>query len=473
MVKYVIAGRSDCPFFARTELLADELQLRLPEFAVHKIVVTPQEWSSWVEQTCDEKGWCYGGDSPLIWRELINRGGKGILIGSSDEFLEIAKGYYGITIDKDTPELVQIARENEKSKTVFDKQEQNRTVCGNPYRITVVGADSDLAYSVIPLLPCEALSKKVKDVYLTLHTQTQTEEIEGLAMELMDCAHPELRNITVTQNIEEALTGADLVIIINTLEVDKESVNVLKSYGCALNRIKMDTKVFFAGKQPILACNVALAFADKVNKENVFALSRIQESHIKAAIAKKLLVNTPNIHKVVIWGSSFEFILDISKATVSQYDGAVWAPHVKSFTHDVNEMVYEKDWLWEELPRLLVKYKQGGPSDMETLPALDSLGISGDMPTNSLKSNLSEGAALISQINDILDNVTGDIFSMGVVSTGHFGIPPGLVFSVPCMCSFSKIFVVKEFELGEEMGRRIIDLATQMKEFCSQLTAVS
>ena len=112
MAKYVIAGKSDCPFYAKAELLADELQSRLKDFKVHKIVIQPDEWQGWVSQTCKEKNWTYSGKSPMIWKELLDRGGKGLLLGSCSDFLEMANGYYGITSEKLTEELKNIAKEN-------------------------------------------------------------------------------------------------------------------------------------------------------------------------------------------------------------------------------------------------------------------------------------------------------------------------------------------------------------------------
>ena len=44
MAKFVIAGKADCPYFAKSELLADDLQLNLPEFTAHKISIHPEKW---------------------------------------------------------------------------------------------------------------------------------------------------------------------------------------------------------------------------------------------------------------------------------------------------------------------------------------------------------------------------------------------------------------------------------------------
>ncbi|KAK3106224.1 hypothetical protein FSP39_015499 [Pinctada imbricata] len=70
MAKVVIAGKSDCPYYARAELLGDKLALNLPDFKLHKIVIQPEEWDKWLKDTCNARGWEHK-KSPLVWRELV------------------------------------------------------------------------------------------------------------------------------------------------------------------------------------------------------------------------------------------------------------------------------------------------------------------------------------------------------------------------------------------------------------------
>lgn len=82
-------GASNCPHFARIELLADQLHHCLPSFYLHKIVKQPHEWNEWLTSECSKNGWKHE-KSPLVWRELVDRGGKGVLIGGANEFQVIS-----------------------------------------------------------------------------------------------------------------------------------------------------------------------------------------------------------------------------------------------------------------------------------------------------------------------------------------------------------------------------------------------
>ena len=478
MAKYVIAGKSDCPFYARIELLADELQQRLPHFAVHKIVVTPDNWSSWLDSTCKEKGWKYEGQSPLVWRELINRGGKGTLVGSANEFLEIAKGYYGITNDKITQELKMIAEENMKSKVLFDEQERKRTSCSKPFRITVTDAHSDLAYNLLPHLCSGEFKKEIKDIHLTLFSharETEEERLKALAMELVDCAFPELRKVIVESDLTEAFSGSDIVIIVNSNEVNSETLQLLESYGKALKNIKSATKVLVTGIQPVVACNIILKYAgQEVDKNNVYAVTRLAENHAKAAIAKKLSVNTPDVGGIVVWGSSLEFVLDHQNSKASKYNGAVWGPHIDTFSHNVNEMVYDKSWLNTELAQVLNVYK-----NVDSIAKVEGTeggdGIEGSQTDSSRKFNLSHSGAVMSQLKSLLDPAgTSGMFSLGISSAGGFcDIPDGLVFSVPCYCSYGKVYLKKDVPLDSATKERVATAASNLQAFCNELIKVS
>lgn len=480
MAKYVIAGKSNCPFYARVELLADELQQRLPEFSVHKIRLVPDEWNQWVGDTCKEMEWDYDGKSPLIWRELVHRGGKGVLVGSLNEFLEIAKGYYGLSIEKLTDELTLIAEENKTSKVAFDKQEEKRTTCPKPFRITVTNSRNPLIYNFLPHLGSSSLSNN--DIFFTLYSPQIEEEdgnLDGISMELFDCANSSVRKVFLEGNVDEAFIDANLVVIVNTGEINKETIVQLKKYGEALNKASRDVKVVVTGHRPMVACYIISQTITRIPKENIFALSRMQENKVKSLVAKKLCVTTSHISNVIIWGSSIEYVLYHSIASASAYDGAVWAPHLVSFSHSVNEMIYDKEWLSNELPTVLETFKptrnseSGATVNFQLDKKLTTQQIENEKEVAAAltrKDILAHTAALISQLEDLLKGVKQEnIFSLGLVSNGSYGIPEGLVFSVPYTITFGQVAVKKDIVLDEEMQTKISGAALKLKEYCDGL----
>ena len=62
----------------------------------------------WLKNTCNARGWKHT-KSPIVWRELIDRGGKGMLIGGANDFQEYAMGYYNIKSDLNSDDVTKIA----------------------------------------------------------------------------------------------------------------------------------------------------------------------------------------------------------------------------------------------------------------------------------------------------------------------------------------------------------------------------
>lgn len=359
MAKFVIAGKSDCPFYSRAELLADELVLKVPNFAVHKIVINPSDWEEWVNKTCEQNGWNRATQSPLVWRELINRGGKGIVIGSCNDFMEYVKGYYGLVCSKSTDELKAISEENRKTKETNDENEKQRIAAINPFRIAVTHADSPLAYNILPLLFGDSVLKNNPEISLSLHFQQHNENskniIDAFTMELQDCAQGQLREITATNNLDKCFEQADLVILLNLIkEIDDQFLLGIKTTALSLKKtIHEQTKIVYVGENSVICCNLLYKFMDGVPRDNLIAMTRFEENIVKSAVAKTLEINSAGVHNLLVWGSTKEFIVDYSQSIVYGYNGALWGPHIETFSHSVNEMIYDRQFLDKGLPERL------------------------------------------------------------------------------------------------------------------------
>ncbi|XP_048368112.1 putative malate dehydrogenase 1B [Sphaerodactylus townsendi] len=136
MAKFVLAGRANCPYYAKAELLADYLEKNLPNFRIHKITQHPDNWEKWLRKICEQNGWKHK-HSPIIWRELLDRGGKGLLLGGFNDFLEHAQHYYNITSDMMTAEMCQIAEENLQTHKEVEQEEEELKSLINPLHIWI------------------------------------------------------------------------------------------------------------------------------------------------------------------------------------------------------------------------------------------------------------------------------------------------------------------------------------------------
>uniref|UniRef100_A0A8D0G8W8 Malate dehydrogenase 1B n=1 Tax=Sphenodon punctatus TaxID=8508 RepID=A0A8D0G8W8_SPHPU len=143
---------ANCPYFAKAELLADYLQKNLPNFRIHKIAQHPDNWEQWLVDICEKNGWKHK-HSPIIWRELLDRGGKGLLLGGFNDFLEHAQHYYGITSYMLSEEMLRIAEENLQTNIDIEKEEEELKSLINPLVSLASGfyISSYIVYSYIDL----------------------------------------------------------------------------------------------------------------------------------------------------------------------------------------------------------------------------------------------------------------------------------------------------------------------------------
>lgn len=412
MAKYVIAGMADCPFYAKAELLADELASRLPEFKVHKIVKRPEEWSGWLEEFCKEKGWQHN-SSPLIWRELVDRGGAGILLGGCNEFLEMAQGYYGITSHKMSDKLINIAKENLKTKQENDEEEEQRKKEINPLRVCISGASTDVAYGILGDLARGEVFGIDQEVAIILFDESEkADTLRAVAYEVQDSAWPLLRSVESTNDINAAFKDVKVAILLDgAKDCDKiETAKVHKQIGEALEtNADKNVKVLVAGGPACLNTFITSKFAPSIPKTNFCALARGEENRAKGLLAKKLEVNSSGIKDVILWGDpGYHQFPDARFARVDGYDGAIWGPHIPGFTRPLPEMVHDDKWLAGEF--------------VESLKIKDK----------SIKSAMLMSGAVLAQMRDWWNgSSTSEIWSLGVISEGWYGVPVGIVFSFP------------------------------------------
>ncbi|XP_068743940.1 putative malate dehydrogenase 1B [Montipora capricornis] len=462
MAKYVIAGKSNCPFYAKAELLADELVLNLPDFKIHKIVKQPAEWDDWLQETCHQKGWKHNG-SPLVWRELVDRGGAGVLLGGCDDFLEMVKGYYGITSVKMSDELSNIARENFQTKMEIDAEEEQRKARISPLRVCVSGASNSLAYGVLGYLAqgeVFGIDQEIS-IYL-LDTADNQEILRGTAMEIQDCSWPLLREVICTPESAVAFKEASIVVLLDGEplidgEEKKEQLlsnaRIFKAHGQALEQYaKKDVKVLIGGRGPLsVNAFVTSKFAPSIPKKNICALARLQENRAKGLLAKKLNVNTAGLRDVIIWGNiGINTVADPRNSRVHGYDGAIWGPHILGFTRPVPEMVHDNKWITGEFLEIL-RQPLENIKNPETIPL-----ISGSF-------------AVLSQLHDMWQGTTSDIFSLGVFSEGWYDLPQDIVFSVPVKFLQGSWKIVDDIELDEALKTQLHTIAHELKQDCNDV----
>ncbi|XP_071488288.1 putative malate dehydrogenase 1B [Diadema antillarum] len=450
MAKFVIAGKADCPYYARVELLADELNANLPDFSVHKIVKQPKEWEKWLLETCNQNGWSYS-KSPIVWRELLDRGGAGVLIGGSNEFQEYACGYYGISSKQMSTDMTKISKENFDTKVIVDTEEEHRLSLSKPLHICITNASSPVAYHMVNEMARGDVLGSSVEVSIRLLTRLEEKTyVEGQCMEAFDLASPLLRGVKVCTDATEALSGVHVAVFLDEFPLtddEKENLGGVSKAGCEqfavygriLNQFaQQDVRVVIAGKGKLNFSALILKHnAPRIARQNIIITPRHQENQAKAAIARKINVNSAGVADLIVWGNVGGMThTDITKARVFKYEGAIWGP--PSYSRPVMEVVHDEKWLQNEFRQLIKNHA-------------DALEI-----MLNHRTAMSEAHAVNSVITHWFNGSSGDeVFSLGVYSEGWYDLPGDIFFSLPVKFQKGTWEVVQDRQITPELQQEL------------------
>ncbi|CAL8284237.1 unnamed protein product [Gadus morhua 'NCC'] len=221
MARFVLAGKADCPHFAKAENLGDQLQGSLPYFRIHKILVAPDEWEEWLDVTCRSHGWRHS-ESPLVWRELLDRGGKGMLVGGLADFLEHCHEYYGVMSDMSTDMMLKIAVETREMEEIWREEKKLQASLRQPLNVWISGALNPTCSILIPHLLSEHIFPWASTLFgislHLLHWEGEEEALHALHVETEWLGLPLLHQVTAHAGLEEAFRDADLVILLDEEE---------------------------------------------------------------------------------------------------------------------------------------------------------------------------------------------------------------------------------------------------------------
>ncbi|XP_073805273.1 putative malate dehydrogenase 1B isoform X6 [Danio rerio] len=282
------------------------------------------------------------------------------------------------------------------------EEEVHRLKSLRPLHIWISSALNPVCYSLIPHLFTPGLFSGLPIFSLHLMDTSGSEEmLQALKMETVDLAIPRLHEPAGEYNDEQN---------------DKDQVaEHFHRYGQLIEtNAQKDVRVLVAGDFFInMKCSLLIENAPSIDPRNFVAMTTQLEYEARTQLAQKLSVKTSDITNVIVWGNiSGSFHIDLQRAKVFRYDGAIRGPD--GFSQHVMEMIYDWKWLKTDFRSLLHKHRATISSKTNKATAIST--------TNAI-------LAILKAWNNA--ESPEEVFSLGVLSTGQFGIPAGLVFSMP------------------------------------------
>jgi malate dehydrogenase len=304
----------------------------------------------------------------------------------------------------------------------------------NPVRVTVTGAAGQIGYSLLFRIASGDLLGSGQPVDLRLLEIPQAMgALEGVAMELIDCAFPLLSAIDLHDDPNEAFDGVDVALLVGSrprtkgmerAELLAENGKIFTVQGRALNdHAGVDVKVLVVGNPANTNCLIAMNNAPDIPRERFTSMMRLDHNRAIAQLANKVSAPVTAISQMGVWGNhSPTMYPDLFNARVGE-ERAV-------------DAVDDMEWVEREfLPNV---GKRGAA-------IIDARGSS---------SAASAASAAIDHVNDW---VTGSIdwVSMGIPSDGSYGIPEGLICGFPCVCTDGRWKIIEGLDIDEFSRARI------------------
>jgi len=306
-----------------------------------------------------------------------------------------------------------------------------------PVRVAVTGAAGQIGYSLLFRIASGAMLGPDTPVILQLLEITPAlKALEGVKMELDDCAFPLLAGVVGTDDADKAFGDADVALLVGAMprkagmeRADLLSANggIFKPQGEALARsAKRDVKVLVVGNPANTNALIAQQNAKGLDAGRFTAMTRLDHNRAVTQIAQKLNQPVTAVKKMTIWGNH----------SATQYPDLF---HCEVGGKNGYQAV--NDHAWVEGTFIPTVAKRGAA-------IIEARGLS---------SAASAANAAVDHIRSWhLGTAPGDWVSMAIPSDGSYGVPEGLISSFPCVCKDGQYSIVQGLDI-DDFSRGKID----------------
>ena len=298
----------------------------------------------------------------------------------------------------------------------------------DPVRVTITGAAGQIGYSLVfRVASGELLGPDQPLILQMLEIKPALNVLEGVAMELDDCAFPLLAGTVETDSAEEAFGDVDIAFLVGAMprKAGMERADLLAANGAIFttqgsaiaSSANAGVNVLVVGNPANTNALIAMNNADGMDSRNFTAMTRLDHNRAKSQLAAKTGRPVSAIKKMTIWGNH----------STTQYPDLF---HCEVDGVQAYSMVNDDTWV-----------------DEEFIPTVAKRGAA-IIEARGASSAASAANAAIDHMRDwVHDTPEGDWVSMGVPSDGSYGVPEGLISSFPCVVRDGEWQIVQGLEI--------------------------
>jgi malate dehydrogenase len=300
-----------------------------------------------------------------------------------------------------------------------------------PVRVAVTGAAGQIGYAILFRIAAGEMLGKDQPVILQLlelPIDKAQAALNGVMMELEDCAFPLLAGMIGTSDPMVAFKDADYAVLVGAKprgpgmerkDLLLENAKIFTEQGKALDKVaSRNVKVLVVGNPANTNAYIAMKSAPSLPKKNFTAMMRLDHNRARSQLAAKGKVPVDSIEKLVVWGNH-------SPTMYADYR------HATTGGKSLKDHIDDENWNRNEF---LPKVGKRGAAIIEARGA---------------SSAASAANAAIDHMHDWILGTNGKWVTMGVPSDGSYGIPHDIVYGVPVTTAGGEYTRVRDLPIDE------------------------
>lgn len=308
----------------------------------------------------------------------------------------------------------------------------------NVIKVAVTGGAGQIAYSLLFRIASGEMLGLDQPVELhILEVPEALTFLEGVKMELEDCAFPLVKNIIIGSDPKVVFEGIDFALLVGAKprgpgmergDLLKENGKIFIEQGKALNEVaNKNVKVLVVGNPCNTNALIAMTYAPTIPRKNFFAMTRLDQNRATAQLAQKSNTDVTSISNMIIWGNHS------STQVPDFYNAKIGGKSVESIIHD-------KSWLLNEF-----------------IPNVQKRGAA-IIAARGKSSAASAANAAIDTIKSLITPTKpGESYSIALCSDENpYNIESNLIYSFPCKTNGNgEIEIVKNISLNEDLKLKL------------------
>ncbi len=315
----------------------------------------------------------------------------------------------------------------------------------SPIKVAVTGAAGQIGYSLLFRIASGSMFGPEQPIHLSLiEIPPALGALEGVVMELHDCAFPLLKGITPTADLDQGFRDVNWALLVGSIprkagmeRVDLLGINgkIFIGQGKAIEEnAASDVRVLVVGNPCNTNCLIAMNNAKSVPRDRWFAMTRLDENRAKAQLAQKAGVDVTDVSNMTIWGNH----------SSTQYPDFY---NAKIKGKNADQVIGEEAWLKEAF-----------------IPAVQQRGAA-IIKARGSSSAASAANAVVDTVRSLTtDTKEGDWHSVAVCSDGSYNLEKDLISSFPIRANGGKWEIVQDVPINDFSRSRIDASVAELKE---------